>query len=97
MLGCNALIERFYSMHYWICNPRSLLAFVWVSLTAISLDESQDGQPTMNQLMDQEGNVASMLIIGQISSDCLAVSPCGTYQVQEVSRQRHQENLSLLK
>ncbi len=45
-----------------------------------------DGRDTANQLIDNDGKPASIVVIGQVMQDRLAVGPLGNYQIQEDKR-----------
>jgi hypothetical protein len=47
--------------------------------------------PTSNELTDAEGQPATIIIVGQVVTDKLAVYPLGNFQIQEEKQQRYQD------
>jgi hypothetical protein len=48
--------------------------------------------PTSNELRDADGQPATVIIVGQVVTDKLAVSPLGNFQSQEEKQQRYNDS-----
>ena len=73
----NALLDSWQ----YIANPDFMTYAHWESINA-----------TSNKLRDSNGNPATIVIVGQIVTDKLAVDLLGNFQSQEERQQRYQDS-----
>jgi hypothetical protein len=73
----NALLESWQ----YIANPEFSSYAHWDPINA-----------TSNELRDPDGNPASIVIVGQVVTDKLAVDPLGNFQSQGERQQRYQDS-----
>jgi hypothetical protein len=73
--------DALYSSWQYIANPEFTTYAHWESINA-----------TSNELRDPDCNPATIVIVGQVVTDKLAVDPLGNFQSQEERQQRYQDS-----